>query len=74
MSAPRVGEDVEYHSPFRTGVYDGIVRRVNEDGTVAVAVYVPGLSTSRHKGDLEPAIVLRAVSYGPAGRARPMAK
>lgn len=66
---PAKGEQVDYHSPFRTGVYDATVIRVNDDGTVAVAVTMPG-SASRRAG-AAPAVTLRSVTYGPEGRARP---
>lgn len=66
------GELVDYHSPYRIGVFDAIVEKVNDDGTVALNVYLPGAAVSR-KPSLadEPAVRLRSVSYGPEGRARP---
>jgi hypothetical protein len=63
----RVGEVVDYVSPFRTGEYEGVVTAVNADGTVALDVYLPGAATVRGR---EAALSLRAVSYGPVGRAR----
>ena len=68
-SGPRVNEWVDYHSPFRIGVFDAIIRAVNKDGTVVLDVFLPGAAGPRF--DVEPAIRLRAVSYGPQGRARP---
>ena len=70
MTGPKVNEEVLYVSPFRTGIYDAVVCRVNADGTVALKVYLPG-AAGRWKIDQEPAITLRSVSYGPEGRARP---
>lgn len=72
MSGPKVGERVRYVSPFRTGVFDGVVTKVNEDGTVALNIYLPGLCTSRRHADLEPSAHVRSASYGPEGRARPL--
>jgi hypothetical protein len=69
---PKVNEEVWYHSPFRTGVYPAVIMRVNPDATVALKVYLPG-AKGRWKIDEEPAITLRAVSYGPEGLARPKA-
>ena len=69
--AAAVNERVAYVAFHRVGEYEAVVRRVNPDGTVALDVYMPGLATSR-RGDLEPVIHLRAVSYGPEGRARPL--
>ena len=69
-SEPKVNEEVWYHSPFRTGVYLGVVVRVNPDRTVALKVYLPGIA-GRWKMDEEPAVTLRSVTYGPDGRARP---
>jgi len=71
VSEPKVNEEVWYHSPYRTGVYDAVVRKVWPDGNVTIDVYLPGAGTSRHKMDIEPAITLRSVSYGAEGRARP---
>ena len=67
---PKVNEEVWYHSPYRTGVYPATILRVNPDATVALKVYLPG-AKGRWKIDEEPAITLRAVSYGPEGLARP---
>jgi hypothetical protein len=69
---PKVNEEVVYVSPFRTGAYDAVVTRVNADGTVALNVFLPGAMTGSRKFDLEPAVHLRSVSYGPEGRARPI--
>jgi hypothetical protein len=72
LASPKVNERVTYVSPFRTGEYDAIVRKVWPNGDVVIDVYLPGALTSRHKMDLEPAVHLRCVSYGPEGRARPI--
>lgn len=71
VTGPRVNERVDYHSPFRIGIFDAVVIAVNPDGTVALDVYLPGAAGPRF--DTEPAVRLRAVSYGPKGRARPRA-
>lgn len=68
---PKINEWVDYHSPYRTGVYAAVIRKINPDGTVAIDVYLPGLAVSRRKMDLDPVMHLRAVSYGPQGLARP---
>ena len=68
MSGPSVNERVDYVSPFRTGTYAAIIRKVNADGTVGIDVYLPGL---RGRFDTEPAVHLRSVVYGSEGRARP---
>ena len=68
---PKVNEQVRYVSPFRTGVYDAVVRKVWPNGDVAIDVFLPGAWTSRNRMDIEPAVHLRCVSYGPEGRARP---
>ena len=67
---PTVGEAVEYHSPYRIGIFDAKIVRVNDDGTVAVNIFVNGLggANARRPDDF---IHLRSVSYGPEGRARP---
>lgn len=67
---PKIGEQVDYVSPFRTGTYDGVVAAINRDGTVALNVYLPNAGTSR-RHDLSPTITLRSVTYGPQARARP---
>jgi len=67
LIAPKVGDRCIYRSPFRTGDFDAIITRVNEDGTVAVRVHIPGLSVSR-RGDMSDSVALRAVSFGPDGR------
>ena len=72
VTKPHVGERVKYHSPFRTGVFDGVVTAVNPDGTVALNIYLPGACTSRRHQDVEPSARVRSVSYGPEGRARPL--
>lgn len=74
MSGPAVNERVEYWSPFSGGPYDAVIRKVNEDGTVAIDVYLPGISVGRRNGaDLgEPVVHLRSISYGVDGLARPL--
>ena len=68
---PKVNEEVVYHSPYRTGAYPAVIRKVWPSGDVSIDVYLPGAATSRHKMDIEPAVHLRCVSYGPNGLARP---
>jgi hypothetical protein len=68
---PAINEHVDYHSPYRTGVFDAIVRAINPDGTVAVDIYLPGAAAMDRRIYDEPAVRLRSVSYGPNGRARP---
>ena len=69
-----VNERVAYVSPYRAGTYEAVVRALNPDGTVALDVYLPGAAIGRKNGrELDkPAVRLRAVSYGPEGRARPL--
>ncbi len=68
---PKINEPVLYVSPFRTGVYDAVVRAVHKDGSVTLDIYLPNAVGRRFEA--EPAIRLRSVSYGPQGRARPKA-
>jgi len=67
VSGQKVKERVDYHSPYRIGVFEAMITAVNKDGTVALDVYLPGASVAR----LEAAVHLRSVTYGPEGRARP---
>jgi hypothetical protein len=58
---PKAGDHVDYHSPFRIGVFPAVITRVNDDGTVAIDVAILPHDS----------VHLRAVSYGPEGRAKP---
>lgn len=67
---PSINEQVDYVSPYRTGTYDGVVRKINNDGTVVLNVFMPGLYVSK-RHPMEPILTLRAVRYGPDAPARP---
>lgn len=69
-----MNERVRYVSPYRYGEFDATIVKVNDDGTVGVAVFIDGLATGQRYGrDLaEPVVTLRSVSYGPQGLARPL--
>jgi hypothetical protein len=67
---PYINEPVDYVSPYRIGTYDATVRKINEDGTVALAIFMPGLRVSSRHPE-EPILTLRAVRYGPDAPARP---
>jgi len=67
LIAPKVGDHCVYRSPFRTGDFDAIIMRVNDDGTVAVRVLLPVIGV-RREDDMSASIELRAVSFGRDGR------
>ncbi len=70
LPSPAINELVDYHSPYRTGIFDGKIIGINPDGTVRLQVFLPGAAVGRTLYE-EPAVTLRSVSYGPEGRARP---
>jgi hypothetical protein len=41
--SPRLGEIVDYTSPYRTGIFDAVIRNIRHDGTVDIEVYINGL-------------------------------
>ena len=79
----KIGDPIKYHSPYRTGIYNGTITAINDDGTVAIAVEIPSMAKARWipvwKGITKAptpyntdAINLRSVTYGPNGLARPI--
>lgn len=72
----KIGDAIKYHSPYRTGVYDGTITALNGDGTVAIAVEIPSMAKpkrkSKHYNMMDDMIELRSVTYGPNGLARPI--
>lgn len=68
---PRVGEVVDYISPYRTGTFDAVIRNVRHDGTVDIEVYVDGLKGRVIDVDHIQTMRLRALAYGPGQRVRP---
>jgi hypothetical protein len=67
---PSIGDPVKYHSPYSHDVYDARITRINDDGTVALAVQFPNTSGMRENDFIN----LRSVSYGPDGRAKPRSR
>lgn len=71
LPPPALNELIDYHSPYRIGVFDAVIRAINPDGTVAIDIYLPGAAALERRLYDEPAVRLRSVSYGPQGLARP---
>ena len=63
----KIGDAIKYHSPYRTGVYDGTITALNADGTVAINVEIPNV-----RDKLGSPVNLRSVTYGLNGLARPI--
>lgn len=63
---PAINERVEYWSPFSGGPYPAIVTKINEDGTVALALV-------GNENVADPILTLRSVPYGIGQQARPVA-